>query len=75
MYGSSNDEAKLWLESVTADMYTAFNRSNFQQEIFELTPTAEAPDILVSPFGHDGFLVEVESVGAIIRRALARAGG
>jgi len=46
-----------------------------QQEIFELTPTAEAPDILVSPFGHDGFLVEVESVGAIIRRALARAGG
>jgi hypothetical protein len=31
-----NDEAKLWLESVTADMYTAFNRSNFQQEIFEL---------------------------------------
>ena len=46
-----------------------------QQEIFELTPTAEAPDILVSPFGHDGFLVEVDSVGAIIRRALARAGG
>ena len=34
-----------------------------KQEIFELTPTAEAPDILVSPFGHDGFLVEVESVG------------
>jgi hypothetical protein len=31
-----NDEAKLWLESVTQDMYTAFNRSNFQQEIFEL---------------------------------------
>ena len=46
-----------------------------QQEIFELTPTAEAPDILVSPFGHDGFLVEVEAVGTIIRRALARAGG
>ena len=46
-----------------------------QQEIFELTPTAEVPDILVSPFGHDGFLVEVEAVGTIIRRALARAGG
>jgi homoserine acetyltransferase len=30
---------------------------------------------LVSPFGHDGFLVEVEAVGTIIRRALARAGG
>jgi hypothetical protein len=32
----SDDEAKLWLESVTDTMYTAFNRSNFQQEIFEL---------------------------------------
>ena len=31
-----DDEAKLWLESVTEVMYTAFNRSNFQQEIFEL---------------------------------------
>jgi len=30
------DEAKLWLESATETMYTAFNRSNFQQEIFEL---------------------------------------
>jgi hypothetical protein len=32
----NNDEAKLWLESSTDAMYTAFNRSNFQQEIFEL---------------------------------------
>jgi len=32
----SEDEAKLWLESATDAMYTAFNRSNFQQEIFEL---------------------------------------
>ena len=30
------DEAKLWLQSATDAMYTAFNRSNFQQEIFEL---------------------------------------
>ena len=30
------DEAKEWLESATDTMYTAFNRSNFQQEIFEL---------------------------------------
>ena len=30
------DEAKLWLESATEVMYTAFSRSNFQQEIFEL---------------------------------------
>ena len=32
----NEDEAKLWLESATEVMYTAFNRSNFQQEIFEL---------------------------------------
>ena len=32
----NDDEAKLWLEGVTDVMYTAFNRSNFQQEIFEL---------------------------------------
>jgi len=32
----NEDEAKMWLESATEVMYTAFNRSNFQQEIFEL---------------------------------------
>jgi homoserine O-acetyltransferase len=44
-----------------------------QKEISELTPTAEEPDLLSSPFGHDGFLVEVEAVGEIIRRAISRA--
>ena len=32
----NEDEAKEWLESATETMYAAFNRSNFQQEIFEL---------------------------------------
>jgi hypothetical protein len=32
----SDEEAKIWLEAATEVMYTAFNRSNFQQEIFEL---------------------------------------
>ncbi len=32
----NDDEAKLWLEEATEQMYVAFNRSNFQQEIFEL---------------------------------------
>ena len=32
----NEDESKIWLESATDAMYTAFNRSNFQQEIFEL---------------------------------------
>ena len=33
---NTDEEAKLWLESATESMYTAFNSSNFQQEIFEL---------------------------------------
>jgi hypothetical protein len=32
----NEDEAKEWLESATETMYSAFNKSNFQQEIFEL---------------------------------------
>ena len=32
---NENDEAKEWLEDVTDKMYIAFQRSNFQQEIFE----------------------------------------
>ena len=32
----TEDEAKEWLESATEIMYSAFNKSNFQQEIFEL---------------------------------------
>ena len=31
-----NDQAKEWLESVEDDMYLAFNRSNFQEQIHEL---------------------------------------
>ena len=32
---NENDEAKEWLEDVVDTMYVAFQRSNFQQEIFE----------------------------------------
>jgi len=32
----NEDESKEWLESATETMYAAFNKSNFQQEIFEL---------------------------------------
>ena len=32
---NESDEAKEWLEDSMAKMYTAFHRSNFQQEIFE----------------------------------------
>lgn len=41
-----------------------------QEEIVELTPTARPLRRISSPFGHDGFLIEVESVGQIIRESL-----
>jgi homoserine O-acetyltransferase len=41
-----------------------------QQEIAELTPTVATLHTISSPFGHDGFLIEVESVGQIIKNAL-----
>ena len=45
-----------------------------QVEISELVPTAEAPIVISSDFGHDGFLVEAEAMGDAIRRALHVAG-
>jgi homoserine O-acetyltransferase len=41
-----------------------------QSEICELTPTAQPLVEISSPFGHDGFLVEVEAVGDAIRTIL-----
>jgi homoserine O-acetyltransferase len=41
-----------------------------QAEIAELAPAAAPLVVISSPFGHDGFLVEVESVGEVIRQAL-----
>jgi homoserine O-acetyltransferase len=42
-----------------------------QEEIVEFTPTALPLVTISSPFGHDGFLIEVESVGNVLRDALA----
>ena len=42
-----------------------------QEEIVEFAPTALPLVTITSPFGHDGFLIEVESVGNILRGALA----
>jgi homoserine O-acetyltransferase len=36
----------------------------------DLTPTAAPLKQISSPFGHDGFLIEVETVGQIIRESL-----
>lgn len=41
-----------------------------QQELAEGIPSAEPPQVLASPYGHDGFLVEVEAVGALVRHAV-----
>ena len=41
-----------------------------QAEIADFAPTAAPLVRISSPFGHDGFLVEVESVGNVIRQAL-----
>ena len=41
-----------------------------QAEIVELVPTAKELITISSEFGHDGFLVESEAVGAAIRAAL-----
>ena len=44
--------------------------ARLQEEIVELTPTALPLKQISSPFGHDGFLIEVERVGQIIRESL-----
>ena len=41
-----------------------------QAEIADFAPLAAPLVTISSPFGHDGFLVEVESVGNVIRQAL-----
>jgi homoserine O-acetyltransferase/O-succinyltransferase len=43
-----------------------------QQELVDLTPGADRLHVLHSPFGHDGFLVEGEQVGAFVAHALDR---
>lgn len=36
-------------------------------------PTADAPRVVESPYGHDGFLIEVEQVAALVRELLPAA--
>ncbi len=43
-----------------------------QEEIVDLTPTARLLETIYSPFGHDGFLIEVESMGELLRKAINR---
>jgi homoserine O-acetyltransferase len=43
-----------------------------QQELVERTPGADRLHLLLSPHGHDGFLVEDEQVGVFVAHALHR---
>lgn len=43
-----------------------------QQEIADLVPTSGGLHVVDSPFGHDGFLVEADHVGELIRLTLDR---
>ena len=43
-----------------------------QQELVDLTPGADRLHLLLSPSGHDGFLVEDEQVGVFVAHALHR---
>jgi len=64
------------LATVTATVTIAGMSSDWlypvrlQQELGELIPTSSAVEIVQTISGHDGFLVESEPLGRIIRRAL-----
>jgi hypothetical protein len=55
---NENDEAKEWLEDVTDKMYVAFQRSNFQQEIFETYHDLCA-------FGTAGMFIEQDEIDIV----------
>ncbi|GJF17317.1 homoserine O-acetyltransferase [Mycolicibacterium cyprinidarum] len=44
-----------------------------QEELAELLPGCDALDVVNSEYGHDGFLLETDEVGQLIRRTLERA--
>ena len=44
-----------------------------QEELAELLPGSDGLNVVESIYGHDGFLVETEAVGQLVRRALALA--
>ena len=42
-----------------------------QRELNELLPNAGELTVIDSPYGHDGFLIEIGAVGSLVREALA----
>lgn len=41
-----------------------------QEELADLIPTADGVHVVASPYGHDGFLVEVDAVAMLVRQTL-----
>jgi homoserine O-acetyltransferase len=46
-----------------------------QQELADLLPGCSGLDVVESIYGHDGFLIETEAVGQLIRKTLTLADG
>lgn len=43
-----------------------------QQELADVIPTADGLHVIASPYGHDGFLLEVDAVAKLVERVLLR---
>lgn len=65
----SGIEVPVVLGGITSDRLYPLR---LQHQIADLVPTCDGVREIVSPHGHDGFLIEVDAVGAIVREALDR---
>ena len=65
--GARPDHAQVTLAGISSDRLYPLR---LQQELAELIPGASQVQVIDSLVGHDGFLVEGEAVGAVIRQAL-----
>ena len=63
----STVEAEVTITGMSSDRLYPLR---LQIELADLIPTASGVDVVETIHGHDGFLVEAEAVGAIIRRAV-----
>ncbi len=76
--GLGRDSTEAALRGITAPLTVVGIDSDrlfpvhLQQYIADNAPGADGLHLLTSPFGHDGFLVEDDQVGAFVRHALLR---
>lgn len=65
-------QVKAWTSVVAIDTDRLFPL-RLQREIVEGLPGKSELEVISSPFGHDGFLIEVDRVGEVIHKALSKA--